>query len=67
VDQEYTKMDLLSITFPQGFRISENIGHPTSGSGGKNTVKRYLKNEQTDIHTDKQTNKHMDISTLRIF
>ena len=34
---------LLSITFPQGFRISKNIGHPTSGSGGKKTVKRYLK------------------------
>ena len=29
----------LSITFPQGFRISKNIGHPTSGSGGKKTVK----------------------------
>ena len=25
----------LSITFPQGFRISKNIGHPTWGSGGK--------------------------------
>ena len=25
----------LSITFPQGFRISKNIGHPTSGSGAK--------------------------------
>ena len=52
---------LLSITFPQGFRISKNIGHPTSGSGGKKTVKRYLKSE----HTDKQTHKHMDISTYR--
>ena len=28
---------LLSITFPQGFRISKNFGHPTSGSGGKKT------------------------------
>ena len=26
---------LLSITFPQGFWISKNIWHPTSGSGGK--------------------------------
>ena len=26
---------LLSITFPQGFRISKNLGHPTSGSEGK--------------------------------
>ena len=26
---------LISITFPQGFRISKFFGHPTSGSGGK--------------------------------
>ena len=38
----------LSITFPQGFRISKNIGHPTSGSGGKKTVKRYLKSEKSE-------------------
>ena len=42
---------LLSITLPQEFRISKNIGHPTSGSGGKNTFKQYLKSEQTDTHT----------------
>ena len=30
----------LSVTFPQVFRISKNIGHPTSGSGGKKTVKK---------------------------
>ena len=48
---------LLSITFPQGFRISKNIGHPTSGSWGKKTVKRYLKSEQTDRHTDRRTDK----------
>ena len=46
---------LLSITFPQGFQISKNIGHPTLGSGGKKTVKRYLKSEQTDKQTDRQT------------
>ena len=46
---------LLSITFPQGFRICKNIGHPTLGSGGKKTFKRYLKSEQTDRHTDVQT------------
>ena len=28
---------LLSITFPQGFQISSNFGHWTSGSGGKKT------------------------------
>ena len=37
---------LLSITFPQGFRICKNIGHPPLGSGGKKTVKRYLKSEK---------------------
>ena len=37
---------LLSITFPQGFQISKNIGHPTSGSGGKKTVKWYHKSEK---------------------
>ena len=53
---------LLFITFPQGFRISKNIGHPTSGSGGKKTVKRYLKSE----HTDRQTDKHTHIWTFRL-
>ena len=51
---------LLSITFPQGIRISKNFGHPTLGSGGKNTFKRYLKSE----HTDKQTYGHMDIERI---
>ena len=37
--------------FPQGFRISKNIGHPTLGSGGKKMFKRYLKSEQTDKQT----------------
>ena len=46
---------LLSITFPQGFQISKKFEHPTSGSGGKKTLKRYLKSEHTDKHTDKQT------------
>ena len=55
---------LLSITFPQGFRISKNIGHPTSGSGGKKTVKRYLKSEK-NRQTDRQTDKHMDKLTYR--
>ena len=52
---------LLTITFPQGFRISKNIGHRNLGRGGKKTFKRYLKSEQTDGQTDKQT----DISTYR--
>ena len=37
---------LLFITFPHGFWISKNFGRLTSGSGGKNTFKRYLKSEQ---------------------
>ena len=48
---------LLSITFPRGFRILKNFGHPTSGSGGKKTFKQYLKSEQTDRHTDRRTNR----------
>ena len=36
----------LPLLFPQGFRISKHIGHPTSGSGDKRTVKRYLKSEK---------------------
>ena len=44
---------LLSITFPQGFRISKNIGHLISGSGSNKNVKRYLKSE----HTDRQTHR----------
>ena len=51
---------LLSTTFPQGFRISKNIEHPTSGSGGKKTFKRYLNSEQTDKQTDRQTDGHTD-------
>ena len=46
---------LLSITILQGIRIYKIFGHPTSGSGGKKTFKRYHKSEQTDRHTDKQT------------
>ena len=52
---------LLFITFPQEFKISKNIGHPTSGSGGKKTFKLYLKIEQTDKHTDRQTDGHFDL------
>jgi hypothetical protein len=56
---------LLSITFPQGLQISKNIGHPTSGSGGKKTVKRYLKSEQTHRRThgqtDTRTHGHFDL------
>ena len=56
---------LLSITVPQEFQISKNIEHPTSGSGGKKTVKRYLKSEQTNTQTDGQTHRQTDISTYK--
>ena len=56
----------LSYTFPQGFRISKNIGHLTSGRGGKKTVKRYLKSEQTDGHTDRRTHGRTDRRTFRL-
>ena len=46
---------LLTITFPQGFRISKNIGHPTSGSGCKKTFKRYLKSEHTNRRTNRRS------------
>ena len=36
---------LLSITFPQGFWIFKIFGHPILGSGGKKTLKWYLKSE----------------------
>ena len=52
---------LLAVTFPQGFRISKNIGHPTLENGGKKTFKRYLKSEHTHRRTDRQT----DILTYR--
>ena len=42
------------LTF-SNFESLKNIGHPTSGSGGKKTIKRYLKSEQTHVHTDKST------------
>ena len=56
---------LLSITFPQGFQISKNIGHLTLGSGGKKTFKRYLKSEHTDGQTDGQTHRRTDTQTDR--
>ena len=47
---------LLFIIFPQGFRISKNIGHPTLGSGGKRRLNGTSKvNRQTDRQTDRRT------------
>ena len=43
---------LLSTTFPQGFRISKNIRHPTLGSGAKRRLNGTSKvNTQMDKHT----------------
>ena len=56
---------LLFITFLQGLQISKNIGHPTLGSRGKKTFKRYLKSEHTHGQTDGRTDTQTDISTYR--
>ena len=53
---------LLSITFPQEFRISKNIGHPTSGSGAK---RRLNGTSKVNIHTHGHTERQTDISTYR--
>ena len=50
------------LLLPKDSESLKNIGHPTSGSGGKKTVKRYLKSEQTD----KQKDKHTDRRTFRL-
>ena len=61
--QKYSNLrSLLFITFPQGFRFSINIGHLTSGSGGKKTLKCYLKSE----HTNRQTNTRTHRRTFRL-
>ena len=52
---------LLFIIFPQGFRNSKNLGHPTLESGGKKTFKPLLKSERTDKHT--HTHTHTDRQT----
>ena len=43
----------LTITFPQGFRISKYIEHPTSGSGGKKTIKKDQKPKKTEKSEEK--------------
>ena len=48
---------LLLIIFPQGFRISKNIGHPTLGRRLNDTSKV---NTQTDGQTHRQTHGHTD-------
>ena len=48
------------------FQISKSFGHPTSGSGGKKTFKRYLKSEQPDKQTEKQADKQTDTGIFRL-
>ena len=43
---------LLFVTFPQGFQIHKNLGHWTSRTGGKKTVKQSEKSVM-----DRQINK----------
>ena len=47
--------------FPQGFQIFKKFGHPTSGSGGKKILKRYIKSEHTDRQTDGHTEGRFDL------
>ena len=54
-----------ALLFPKESESQKKNEHLTSGSGGKKTVKRYLKSEQTDGQTDGQTDKQTDISTYR--
>ena len=49
---------LFTLLFPQGFQISNKFGHWTSGSKGKNWVRK------CDVQTDKQTNKHTETFRL---
>ena len=49
----YNVRPLLSITFPQELRISKNIGHLTSGSGDKKTVKKDRKPKKTEKSEEK--------------
>ena len=50
---------LLSITFPQGFWISKNIGHPI-GKWGQKDVET-VPQKWTHTQTDKQTDGHFDL------
>ena len=55
---------LLSITFPQGFRISNNIEHPTSGSGGKKKFKGIVHYFTMSILKECAVNGHQGPATL---
>ena len=59
------KSETTSFHYFHQFRITKNIGHLTMGSGGKKTLKRYLKSEHTDKQTDGQTYRQTDFSTHR--
>ena len=51
---------LLFNFFPQGFRISKNIGHPTSKSGDKKTIKKDRKPKKTEKSEEKNFFLHGD-------
>ena len=52
---------LLSTSFPQGFQISKNIGHPTLEKGQKDVV--ILPESE---HTNTQTHKHTHRQTFKL-
>ena len=54
---------LLFVTFPQGFQIHKKLGHWTSRTGGKKTVKQSEKSV-TDRQINKTKKKKMEISFI---
>ena len=66
-EQQFSNLrPLLSITFPQGFRISKKLGHWTSGSGGKRPLNGVRKCDgQTDRQTDTRTSRLTESIGLR--
>ena len=55
---------LLSSTFPQGFRITKNFGHPTLGSGVKIGLK--INVWKGDKQTNRQTHRHTHTQIIRL-
>ena len=57
---------LLSIAFPQRFRISQNFWHPTSGSGGKKTHKIFSKNPKKSKYHKNKTSQNVNNKKITI-
>ena len=58
-EQKFSNLrPLLSITFPQGFRISKILDIRLWEVGTKKTAKGYIKSEQTHRQTETQADRH---------